>query len=85
MYVIVISTCLKLKKGPETSRADFHFNGHFNGQKITNIVVSYPADKYQVRKGKEYIIHMRVDDSKDEVLFGQIKRLKALEDVQLVI
>ena len=80
MYVVVVSSCLKTFKREKKCFAKFHFNGAFDGEKISEILAEYGPPHRPV-KGREYIVHLEVDRVQSGILQGRVGRLRDLEEV----
>ena len=80
MYVVVVSSCLKTFRRGKKCFAKLHFNGAFDGEKISEIMAEY-SSPHSPRKGREYIVHLEVERVHSGVLRGCVRRLRDLDEV----
>ena len=80
MYVVVVSSCLRVFKREKKCFVKLHFNGVFDGEKISEIWAEY-SSPHLFRKGREYIVHLEVGKVRSGILQGRVRRLRDLDEV----
>ena len=80
MYVVIVSSCLKTFQLENRHFAKLHFNGAFDGEKISEILAEC-SFHYRPVKGREYIVHLEVEKVCSGILHGRIGKLKDLDEV----
>ena len=81
MYVVVVSSCLKTFQRENRSFAKLHFNGAFDGEKISEILAEH-SSRQRPLVGREYIVHLEVERVCSGILHGRIERLRDLDEVR---
>lgn len=76
---IIVSKCLRVTKiNTETDWYEFHFKGVFAGKFVRKIVLYSPS--FAINIGVEYLIYAQPIAFEDNVLRGNVIKLKTLEE-----
>lgn len=74
--VIIVSRCLN----EHSERPNFHFKGFFAGQFIKSLKLNGdPSMKW--KKGEDYVLYVNVECVRSGILWGQVIRSRALEEL----
>jgi len=76
----IIALCRCIKSSPNKDIIEFHFKGVFAGNKIKKILVRYNG-KEAILPNDDYLLCIGNVSVKNDVLMGQIWRIKKLDDI----
>ncbi len=78
--VIIVSKCLRVTKfGPGPQLYEFHFKGVYAGENLKKVMLK-GGDDMRISKGEEYLIYLKVETVREGTLFGQLIKVKMLDD-----
>ena len=80
MYVVIVSSCVKVAEKEGKTCAQLHFHGTFDGE-IVREVWAECLPPHQPHQGREYIVHLEVDRMESGILHGRVQRLRDLDDI----
>ncbi len=77
--VIIISRCQKIRKTTTAYRiGEFHFKGVYSGDLIKRLCLRINSN-VEVKVNEDYILHVKFEMIKGDVLTGEVIRLKNLD------
>jgi hypothetical protein len=77
--VIIVSKCLRVTHSKtQESLYHFHFKGVCAGESLRKVVLR--GTNVQIKLGEEYLLFVRVGSFIEGTLYGEIIKLKPLED-----
>lgn len=79
MECVVVSYCLSKDNYIDQDKYHFHFKGYFLGKIVKQIEVIGKDGEFLV--GLEYILHLKVEGMKEDILLGECLRQKRLAEI----
>lgn len=78
--VIIVSKCIRVIKSNQAHTwYQFHFNGVCAGEALRKVLLKARQD-FQIQKGEEYLMYVRLVSCEAGTLRGEVLKLKLLSE-----